>query len=153
MTKGRKPLPTQVKKNRGTYQSCRGANNEMIPSRIDGIPKPPKILVKEAATLWNETVKELYELDMLHGVDLPLLAAYCQEMATYFECSAYIQDNGITYDDSYGNPHTRPEVVTQRNALDRALKLATQFGFTPSARTRIEAPVKKEEKDDLWGED
>jgi len=149
MGKGRKSIPTKVKQIRGTFRQDQSVTNEMIPSRVDGIPKPPTILVKEAATLWNETVKELYELDMLHGVDLPLLAAYCQEMATYFECSAYIQDKGKTYEDSHGNPHTRPEVIIQRNSLDRALKLATQFGFTPSARCKIEAPA-KQDKDSLW---
>jgi len=150
MARGRKPLPTKIKEIQGTLEKSRQVENEMVPSFYEGIPEAPELLRKteRAVALWDELVRELQNLGMLHGVDLPLLAAYCNEMSTYFEAESVLLDEGRTFETPNGFIQKRPEVNISREALDRALKLATQFGLTPSARTKISAP-RKESGDEL----
>ena len=95
--------------------------------------------------LWHESVLELDALGMLHHVDLPSLAAYCLEMATYFKYTAYCQDNGYVGDDG----RRRSEDLVRRDCLDRANKIAQQFGFVPAARTKISMPDKPEPDGDF----
>ena len=140
---GRPRKPTKVKCAQGTSRSDRTIDNEMLPARVDGLPSPPEVLQKNkrAMQLWMESVNELHSLDMLHVVDLPSLAAYCLEMSTYFTMTAFCEKNG--YVDKLGK--RRQQDLIRRDALDRANRIAQQFGFVPSARTKISAPGKKDE--------
>jgi P27 family predicted phage terminase small subunit len=144
MAKGRPRKPTKIKEMQGTLEKSRTVENEMMPSKVNGIPHAPQILlnIERAADLWDELVNELSNLDMLHGVDLPILTAYCIEMANYMRLEAYLTEEGRTFETPNGFEQKRPEVNMSRECLDRALKLATQFGLTPVARTKISMPTK-----------
>jgi len=141
--------PTKLKQLQGTARADRQIKNEMMPSQVDGYPEAPELLqkTKKAVQLWDELVYELQNLGMLHGVDLPLLASYCNEMSLYFELEKDLLENGRTFETPNGFKQKRPEVNMSRECLDRALKIAVQFGLTPSARTRISAPGKSDGDD------
>ena len=141
---GRPKKPTAVKKAQGTDQKCRTLENEMSPSKVNGVPGPPTVLSrnKNAMKLWHESVLELKEMNMLHGVDLPMLAAYCMRMSTYFEMEAFLAKNGRV-----DNGRRRAEDLIARDSLDQANKICQQFGFVPSARTKISMPDKKKENE------
>ena len=133
---------TQIKIAQDTLRKCRELKNEMLPMKFEGIPITPDLLKKNkrAIKIWNESVKCLFDLNMLHGVDFPMLAAYCLEMAIYFEMQERIQSY-----DTIDKLVQKDEMRIAGAALDRALKLAAQFGFTPAARTKISMPGKKDE--------
>jgi len=144
---GRPKKPTAVKRAQGTSRKCREVDNEMVPARVDGLPSPPEVLAKnkKAMQLWVESVRELDSLDMLHTVDLPNLAAYCLEMANYFKMTAFCEKNGYT-----NQGRRRPEDIIRRDSLDRANRIAQQFGFVPAARTKIS--MGGSDKDDFFDE-
>lgn len=149
---GRPRKPSAIKKAQGTFAPSRSAKNEMMPSKVDGLPSPPEVLQKNARAmrLWSQSVQELSDLEMLHHVDLPQLAAYCLKMATFFEMEAFLQKNGRIYWTDKGDPKRRPEDIIAKDALEQANKIAQQFGFAPSARTRISMPEKAKDEDDKF---
>jgi P27 family predicted phage terminase small subunit len=149
MGKGRKRLPTKVKAMQGTLEKSRITENEMEVAQVKSMPSAPVILEGFSIDVWQKTTNELYELGMLHNVDLELLSAYCYEMGVYFEM-AEILKKGKT-EDIYNQKgeligrKARPEVKIQRDALAFALKIAANFGFTPSARATISMPEKSDD--------
>lgn len=143
---GRPKKPTAVKKAQGTAQKCRELDNEFVPTLVDGVPDPPEVLQKNqrAMRLWMESVVELESKKMLYRVDLNILASYCLELSTYFEMTAYCERNGYVCEG-----RRRAEDLIRRDCLDRAIKLAHEYGFTPAARTKISMP-QQPEKDDYF---
>ena len=82
---------------------------------------------------------------MLHLVDLALVTAYANEMALYIEMELFLKINGridefFNEDGGLTRRTYKPEHKISKDSLANALKIAAQFGLTPSARTRINMP-------------
>lgn len=153
--KGRKPLPTAIKAQRGTLQKCRTKPDEMKPTTIS-ILEPPATLNERGAKEWGIITANLQALGMLSAFDLSILEAYCREFESYFECMDKVgESKTITYRNPDGSlkaikPNPLLQIASQH--LDKALKIASEFGFTPSARTRISmnaAPTQQKEYDEF----
>lgn len=141
MPVGRPNKPTALKELQGTARADRMLENEMMPAKLEGVPSPPEYLTDEAKQEWYSVCTELLSLNMLHRVDLALLSAYCQEMANYIEANGWLQREGfvITLERDNGSFYSMPNpwVAIKNGALKNAMSIAGQFGFTPSARTKI----------------
>ena len=126
-------------------------SNEMMPAKIEYAPAAPRYLTDNAKKEWKLVCAELIELDMLSGVDLALLSAYCQEMADYVMACEKLKDPEIGHVMTLSRPdgssysQQTPWVSIKNTALGNATKLANQFGFTPAARSRIQMQPKEEE--------
>jgi P27 family predicted phage terminase small subunit len=81
---------------------------------------------------------------MLAETDTSMLLAYCNEVGTYFQCYDILKKGGFTFSTPNGFEQQRPEVLIGNKALLNAIKLSDKFGFNPAARTKIEAPSKKD---------
>ena len=82
---------------------------------------------------------------MLHQIDLQLIAAYCNEMSLYIETEIMLREKGRIQifknsDGTLKHAQAVPYQKIAKDALDKAMKLATQFGLTPVARASISAP-------------
>jgi P27 family predicted phage terminase small subunit len=148
MPAGRPPKPTELKKLEGTYRADRAVVNEMMPSRLVAPPSAPEYLTEGAKLEWESVCDELLSLNMLHRVDLALLSAYCQEFDRYVEASGYLLREGsvICLERPDGSVYSMPSpwVAIKNGALKNAMSIASQFGFTPSARTKIKGEGGKE---------
>ena len=87
-----------------------------------------------------------FSLQMLHQIDLRLIEAYCNEMSLYIETEQLLRNKGRiqAFKNADGTlKHTQavPHQKIAKDALASALKIATQFGLTPTARASINAPV------------
>ena len=142
--RGRKKIPTALKKLKGTDRKDRLLSNEMEVTRSVSMPEAPSFLNSFGVYEWEKVTNELANLSMLHEVDLGLLAAYCREIGTYFEMVEEIKmgqvERTFDKDGRLRSSKLKPEVKIARDSLDRAIKLAVQFGFTPSARASIPKP-------------
>lgn len=122
--------------------------NEMMPALLESVPSAPEYLTDQAKTEWYSVCTDLLDLGMLHRVDLALLSAYCQEMANYLNANEHLQKEGftITFEKADGSEYSMPSpwVSIKNKSLENALKIASQFGFTPAARTKISATPQKE---------
>lgn len=79
---------------------------------------------------------------MLSKLDLALIASYCNEMALYREMELKVRgnDRAIAIKDTNGTLRKLDIVAYQKIAhlaLEKALAIAREFGFTPAARTKI----------------
>ncbi len=147
--KGRKKIPTKIKELKGTLKKHRELENEMQVSEVISMPQAPNFLNEFGAAEWHKTTNALADMNMLFEVDLALLSAYCREMGTYIEMSEILKSGSVerTYDKDgrLRASKLKPEVKIQRDSLDRAIKIATQFGFTPSSRASIPQGSKEQE--------
>tara|TARA_R110001599_G_scaffold97476_1_gene251351 strand:- start:2713 stop:3183 length:471 start_codon:yes stop_codon:yes gene_type:complete len=144
--------PTKVKELQGTLQPCRTEKNEMKVSEIISMPSAPDFLNEQGAKEWELVTNELANIKMLHLTDLSVLAAYCNEMGTY---NAIAQEMGGNYtertydkDGKLRASKIAPKYKVMQAALQNALKIATQFGFTPSSRGSLSMPEQDKEKTD-----
>ena len=151
MQAGRPPKPTALKRLQGTDRADRVLEDEMMPSLLEAVPSAPGFLSPDAKKEWRSVCRELLALDMLHGVDLALLAAYCNEMAGYIEAEGEVLRQGavtsLERPDGSEYLMQNPWVNIRNSRLKNAQSLANQFGFTPAARTRIRAEAKPKEND------
>lgn len=146
MTRGRKKIPTKVKELQGTMKSERRLDNEMQVSMVTKIPLAPKWLSKLGQEEWAKVCFELFNKQMLHKIDLAILASYCNAISLHIETEIFLRKNGRIQefrnpDGSIKYSQSVPYQKIANDALDRALKIATNFGFTPSARSSINQPT------------
>jgi len=146
MGKGRKKLPTAMKEMQGTLEKSRVLENEMQVDLVSHLPEAPELLSTIGVEEWYKVTSQLFNLKMLHYIDLRLIESYCNEMALYIECESELRKNGRV--DIFKNTNgdiirsqAKPYVKMKNDALNNALKLAAQFGLTPVARANISAPV------------
>jgi P27 family predicted phage terminase small subunit len=144
------PVPTHIKKLRGTDRPDRKAANPLTPEVMQDVPMAPAELPKKGQEVWYTCAMELKKYNALHKVDLEMLTAYCFQVSTMHEAMFHIKKHGkimkLKNKAKQEYYQTNPWIGIYNNALTYANKLATQFGFTPSARTKISIGKPVEEK-------
>tara|TARA_R100000781_G_scaffold26759_2_gene19858 strand:- start:12601 stop:13077 length:477 start_codon:yes stop_codon:yes gene_type:complete len=146
MGQGRKKIPTKIKQLRGTTRKDRLIENEMIVALVPEIPDAPDWLSPIGKSEWEKVCFELFGKQMLHKIDLRLIESYCNAMSLHIETEMMLREKGRIQ--VYKNPdgtikHAQsvPYQKIANDALDRALKIAREFGLTPSSRTGISTPT------------
>ena len=120
------------------------------PRRV--LPRCPEYLDAEAEKCWKRLARELYDAGLLTTVDRDALAAYCMADARYRKAEAEVAKSGevirtaIIKDDAGnaiggGNIIQNPWLAVANKALETKMKLAAEFGMTPSSRSRVKAEV------------
>jgi P27 family predicted phage terminase small subunit len=144
------PLPKQLKQLKGTYQANKELSNQMEAAPLSTIPMAPESLPLIAQQEWYKVTAELEQLKVLSVLDMKMLEAYCYQIALVEEARHMLETEGktiIMHNKGGGMyPVKSPWITIHNEALSLALKLAQQFGLTPSARTRISMGQVKEEK-------
>jgi P27 family predicted phage terminase small subunit len=144
------PVPTHIKKLRGTDRPDRRAANPITPDVLSELPMAPDELSKKAKEVWYTCAMELQKHNALHKVDLEMLTAYCFQIGTMHEAMFHIKKHGkimkLKNKAKQEYYQQNPWIGIYNNALTFANRLATQFGFTPSSRTKISVGQVKEEK-------
>ncbi len=142
--RGRKPKPTHLKLISGN--AGRRPINEREPIPVSELPSPPPHLADEAKVEWGRVSEELYRIGLLSGIDRAPLAAYCQSYARWVQAERAIAKMaetdsvtaGLLVKTKNGNAIQNPLVGTANKAAADMVKYATEFGMTPSARSRLE---------------
>lgn len=138
---GRKPLPSKLKVLRGTDQKCRMNPDEARPN--PEIPSAPRHLSREALMEWGRITDELHRLGLLSNIDRAALAAYCQAYGRWVEAETQIYADPecplLTSRTANGTTIQHPLVGIANSAALLMHKFLTEFGMTPSSRTRVAA--------------
>lgn len=134
-TRGRKPTPTAIKELEGN-QGKRPLNAKE-PKPVKKAPSCPKWLEPEAKKEWRRLSKQLEQLGVLTELDMASFAAYCQAYARYKEAEEFITQHGSIVKTPSGYWQQVPQVAQAQTYSKIMLRLAEQFGLTPSARSRI----------------
>ncbi len=80
-------------------------------------------------------------MGILGKCDGNALARYCQAIVKYWECEAFIKENGMTYEQTNREGTVvrkeYPEMKLSTRLSEECRKLENLFGLNPSARTDL----------------
>jgi len=141
---GRKPLPTNVKELKGTVRKCR--QNKAEPEYPRGLLEPPNHLTGVALAHWHEIYPKLEKAGVVTTIDIVALAAYCKAYQRWREATSEVDKYGAVIESPSGYPIQSPYLAIANKAFDQMLKLLTEFGMTPSSRTRVSATKQQPKK-------
>jgi P27 family predicted phage terminase small subunit len=144
--KGRKSIPTVLKKLQGTDRADRTNPTEPTVKPLHEVPEAPDWLNEWAKDEWYVAATWLQSVGLLATTDESIIAAYCQQMGVFREAEYFLKEPGsrvIVTDKNYEMPS--PWVAIGNKALMQALKIAAEYGLTPSSRARIQFPAEEEE--------
>ena len=120
------------------------------------VVKLPKVGLKGTAKkIFAVVATELMHNNLLDVYGVDMIVAYAREMALYHDMMTEVEREGVTIE-----VVTKNGVVTQINpkrkvaegALASAKSLATEFGMTPSSRSRVSAILNGNEQKDEFAE-
>jgi P27 family predicted phage terminase small subunit len=149
---GRKKIPRELKQMKGTLQKCRDdgllSNGEVL---IE-IPLPPSWLPKQAQQIYSDTCADLVSLKLLTKTNLRLIISYSNFLAKHLQIEEMLSGKGlmsniVTYTDDNGNLKKIQVNALAKVSLDsftQAMKIATEFGLTPSSKGRVPRIHKEE---------
>ncbi len=149
--RGTKPKPTDQKKAAGTWRADRNFADELTFDPLTETPNAPEFLGDYGKQEWDRVVTQLKARGVLTETDLSLVTAYCLEMQEYYaDRDAVKKEKYITLTNKAGEEYltAHPAVNSGNKHLANALKIAVEFGFTPSSRTRISVGKAKDENPD-----
>jgi P27 family predicted phage terminase small subunit len=132
---GRPPLPSNLKLVRGTARAKRLNSNE--PDVRPAIPTCPTHLNDTAKSEWRRVTKLLLPLGLITKLDRACLGAYCAAYSTWVEACEQIERYGLGFKSPTGFPLQSPYVAIRDRALDQIRTFGSEFGMSPSARSRV----------------
>lgn len=136
--RGRRPKPTRLKALTGN--PGKRPFNEDEPRPEPAIPDCPPELGPIARREWDRLVGELASLRLLTNLDRAALAAYCGAYALWAEATEAIQKYGAMVKSPTGFPIQSPYVSIANRQAEIMMRIASEFGFTPASRGRINTP-------------
>jgi P27 family predicted phage terminase small subunit len=148
MTAGRKPKPTQMKVVQGTFRKDRASRSEPKPKKQ--LPPCPDFLDGRARKEYFRIGRKLDRIGVLTEVDDLALAGLCLSWAEYLEATEQARKTGMLVKAPSGYPILNPYVTLANQALKRVKGFLTEFGMTPSSRTRIVAGPADDPEADEW---
>ena len=143
--RGRKPKPTAVKVLAGNPGKRPLNTSEPQPPVPERTPYVPRHLNDEAKREWRRMASILLVLGLYTEVDRAALAMYCQAWGRWVIAEGKCAEIGeVLYTDK-GYAYPNPWRAEANRAQDLMRRLFTEFGLTPSARSRLSVPQSPEE--------
>lgn len=147
---GRKPLPTAVKKIKGTLQKCRTNADEPQPRGQLG--DPPDYMSDAAKDAWAYAICHA-PAGLLSALDGAVLERWANCAGMYREALAKINRSGVS-----AMLLKTPSGILRRSPLmdvirDLALEMKgyeSDMGFTPAARSRVSVQPDAANRKDPW---
>jgi P27 family predicted phage terminase small subunit len=141
--RGRKAKPTAMKELEGNPGKRALNHNEPKPEVV--IPDCPAHLIGPARTEWKRVTKELVKLKIISVIDQAALSGYCLAYADVIKATNKIKKQGEVIISEKGGLYQNPWVSIRNSAIDRMVKIAAEFGMTPSSRSRVKVEAPDEE--------
>ena len=151
---GPKPLPKNVHMLRGNPSKLSSAAlfDDCIRPATE-IPSAPEHLSLGALEEWGRITVELEKLGLVSQIDRAALAVYCQAYGRWVLAENKLKElDGAGLVDTSVNGYKQIGVWLQisNRAVDQMKSFLTEFGMTPSARSRV---TPSSPQGDLFGND
>ena len=143
--KGRKAIPSKIIELTGGTLRTHKKPREGEPKPPDKMPKCPVHLNKEARKEWRRAGKILQSIGLMTGLDMAVLAGYCDAFAQWAEATIKVQETGLVYKKKDGTPGLNPYLRVAKEAYERMMRAAVLIGLSPSSRAglKVEKPKPK----------
>ena len=143
--RGPPPEPTKLRVIKGN--PGKRALNQNEPQPESGIPDCPDFITGRAAEEWDRIAVQLDDVGLLSKIDRAALAAYCTAYERWSKAEETVRKSGTLIKSPNGFPMISPAVSVATKAMDQMLKIAKEFGMTPSSRSSIAVDKKAAESD------
>ena len=144
-----RPTPTALKIVRGTDQPCRINPAEPVIA-ADKI-KCPSHVKGAARKFWDQFVPEMTHAGILCNTDLPAIEALCRKYAEWNQYQKLAERDGLLITKVNGDLIVSPYFMLAQKSFDSFRLLLSEFGMTPSSRTKVSTIKPKEAKDE-WAD-
>jgi P27 family predicted phage terminase small subunit len=134
---GRKPLPTHLKVVKGTARPHRINKEEPRPPVTT--PVPPEYLDERARAKFVEVSELLARYGLMTALDGGSIARYAVIWCRWIDAEGEVKRRGSVVKTAGGNVIQNPFLAIANKALLQLAQIETEFGMTPSSRTRIRA--------------
>lgn len=130
-------------------------NNDVKYEAENEIPKPLVHLDRVAKAEWKRLAPIVFKAKMLTKADIAAFGAYCAAYSAWYfserALRAKLSENGgmITYETDKGYQQQIPEISVANTARLNMVKLAREFGLTPSARAGIDIKPPEEQENSI----
>lgn len=132
---GRKPLPTQLKLVKGTARPHR--MNPAEPRPTVSVPVPPGHLDNAAAAKFTQMAELLARHAVMTELDAGALARYVVIWRRWLEAEQEVNRRGPVVKTSNDNIIQNPFLAVANKCLAQMAQIESEFGLTPSSRSRI----------------
>ena len=132
---GRKPLPTHLKLVKGTARPHRLNKDE--PKPIVAQPEAPAHLDERAKAKFVAMAEMLARHGVMTELDAGALARYAVVWCRWVDAEAEIKRRGPVVKTEGGNVIQNPFLAVANKCLLQMAQLESEFGLTPSSRSRI----------------
>ena len=147
---GRKPLPTAIKKLKGTLQKCRTSSNEPQPQ--GDLIEPPEYMTDGAKLAWRYAI-ESAPVHLLKRLDMSVLEVWSCAADLYRKAQIGITKTGLLMKaPNTGVPMQSPYLAIANKQAQIMTKAAVEMGFTPASRSRISLPEQTNSDIDPWAD-
>jgi P27 family predicted phage terminase small subunit len=104
----------------------------------------PFILEQGGAPRVARASKLLFANGLITELDRAALAGYCDAYARVAEASRQLQQYGLIVKSPNGYPMQSPYLAILNTALQETRAFSTEFGMTPSSRSRVKTANPKQ---------
>ena len=138
MKPGPRPKPTLLRKFEGNPGKRPLTESEPKPRSAKRLPAAPSYLNVDGKKEWKRAGTELHRLGLLTKLDVTAFAAYCQAYSVFINAVRNLEKHGMLVKAQSGFPVQSPYLSIVSTQTKQMIKLQTEFGMTPSSRSRIE---------------
>ena len=149
---GRKRLPTEIKRIKGTLQACRTNPREPRPGGFLG--DPPDYMAETAKDAWRYAVTNAPP-GLLSALDAAVLERWANCAALYREALGKINRAGVSgmlIKTPNGTLRRSPLMDVIRDLATEMKGYETEMGFTPASRSRVTMPENADDDHDSWSD-
>ncbi len=152
MARGRKPTPTVIRLNRGNPGKRPLNENEPPAKKVTRVPTLPASLKgnKIGTKQWRLLARKLIDMNVLGDVDLIALELLCCWYAHWHKAETKLQELGDVIETEAGNIIQSPYLPVARRSAEMMLRFMSEFGLTPSSRSRVDLWKANGRGDDLF---
>jgi P27 family predicted phage terminase small subunit len=148
--KGRKPKPTALKILEGN--PGKRPLNQHEPKAARKLPRPPKGMSDDNKRVWRKWGRTLLRCGIATQLDGITFALLIGSLIRHQEAADKVAEFGPVFMEKGSGKIPKfqysPWWVIQNREFDKLKSLLTEFGMTPSSRSKVMAPNQQEEPDD-----
>lgn len=135
MTRGPKPTPRNLRLVKGTDRPDRRNDDEPVVAVT--IPNAPDYLVDNEIDVFVETAGKLARMRVMTDYDVDAIAIYAVNFVRWKEAVDKVRTMGMIVKSPKGYPIQNPFLSIANKSQHEMLRILTEFGLTPSSRTRV----------------
>lgn len=134
------PIPTNIKKLRGTHRKDRGVENEVEHKPLAEYPSPPDHLTEDGKAQWYVILSAADNMGYLAAIAVPQLERYITLWEVYADAWNHCHDKkgGLKTVVKQGNVFRRnPYYDIMMSTSVEMRQIEVQWGWTPSSKSKV----------------